>query len=241
MDVIILFTATLTIISSTVAIIAGFGTSTIMVPILIYFLPLPQVLLLTGIIHWFNDGWRLLLFKDGIWWRGMILAAIPGVIASIIGAWLVLKIPQQLLFRALGVMLLLYVIFIYARPSFRMKRTRLFAVTGGAFAGFLSGLLGVSGEVTSMLLSTLDLPKAVFIGTGGAFTLIIDVSRVAAYIGEGITLDPALLWGLIIFIPASLIGALIGRRIVNRIPQDQFRKIIATFLLLAGLKLVLFP
>jgi uncharacterized membrane protein YfcA len=122
----------------------------------------------------------------------LILAAVPGVIASLIGASLVVRIPQQYLFRALGIMLLLYVIVIYARPSFRMKRTKIYAVTGGAFAGFISGLLGVSGEVTSMLLSALDLPKEIFIGTGGAFALIIDVSRVIAYVGEGIKLDPAL-------------------------------------------------
>jgi uncharacterized membrane protein YfcA len=238
-DIVIIFIAILTFVVSIVAIIAGFGTSTIMIPVLTYFFPLPQILLLTGIIHWFNDGWRLLFFRDGIWWRRVMLAAIPGVIASLIGASLVLRIPQQYLLRALDVMLLLYVIFIYARPSFRMKRTKLFAVTGGASAGFISGLLGVSGEVTSVLLSTLDLPKAIFIGTGGAFALIIDISRVIAYIGEGIKLDPSLSWGLIAFIPASLLGSMLGRRVVDKIPQSMFRKIIAVFLLLAGLKMVL--
>jgi uncharacterized membrane protein YfcA len=238
-DVVIILIAVLTFIVSIVAIIAGFGTSTIMIPVLIYFYPLPQVLLLTGVIHWFNDGWRLLFFKDGIWWKRLILAAVPGVIASLIGASLVIRIPQQYLFRALGIMLLLYVIVIYARPSFRMKRTKIYAVTGGAFAGFISGLLGVSGEITSMLLSALDLPKEIFIGTGGAFALIIDVSRVIAYVGEGIKLDPALSWGLIAFIPASLLGSLLGRRVVNKITQSQFRKVIAVFLLIAGLRMAL--
>ncbi len=241
MDIVILFIATLTIIASIVALIAGFGTSTIMVPILIYFFPLPEVLLLTGIIHWFNDGWRLLFYRDGIWWQRVILAAIPGVAASIIGAWLVLRLPQHFLFRALGIMLLVYVIFIYANPSFQMKRTRPFAILGGTVAGFLSGLFGVSGEATSMILSTLCLSKEVFIGTGGAFTLIIDISRVIAYAGEGVRLDSTLLLGLAIFIPASLLGSLIGRKIVNRIPQRQFRNVITAFLLVAGLKLVLFP
>ena len=77
-----------------------------------------------------------------------MLSAIPGVIASLIGASLVIRIPQQYLFKALGTMLLLYVIFIYSKPSFRLRPTKLYAITGGAFAGFISGLLGVSGEVT---------------------------------------------------------------------------------------------
>jgi uncharacterized membrane protein YfcA len=172
--------AILTIIASAVSIIAGFGTSTIMVPILIYFLPLPEVLLLTGIVHWFNDGWRLLFYRDGIWGRRLVLAAAGGIPASLVGAWLVIRTPQHILFRTLGMMLIFYVVFIYINPCFKMKRTRLFAIAGGIFAGFLSGLLGISGEASSIVLSLLDLPKEVFIAIGGAFTLIIDISRVTA-------------------------------------------------------------
>jgi uncharacterized membrane protein YfcA len=153
----------------------------------------------------------------------------------------VIRTPQHILFRTLGMMLIFYVVFIYINPCFKMKRTRLFAIAGGIFAGFLSGLLGISGEASSIVLSLLDLPKEVFIAIGGAFTLIIDISRVTAYVGEGIKLNPSLLWGLIIFIPASLLGSLIGRLAVKRIPQGRFRKVIMAFLLIAGLRLVLFP
>jgi uncharacterized membrane protein YfcA len=233
--------AILTIIASAVSIVAGFGTSTIMVPILIYFLPLPEVLLLTGIIHWFNDGWRLLFYRLGIRWTRLILAASAGIPASLVGAWLVIRTPQHLIFRALGIMLIFYVVFIYINPSFKMKRNRRFAIAGGIFSGFLSGLLGISGEATSIVLSLLDLPKETFIAIGSAFTLIIDISRVGAYASEGIRLDPALFDGLIIFIPASLLGALVGRMAIGRIPQNRFRRILMAFLLAAGLKLALFP
>ncbi len=118
----IILIALLTFIASIVAIIAGFGTSTIMIPILVNFITMPEALLLTGVIHWFNDGWRLILFKDGIWWKRVLLAAIPGVIASLIGASLVLRIPQQYLLRALGVMLLIYVIFIYGSSLISMGK-----------------------------------------------------------------------------------------------------------------------
>jgi len=47
--------------------------------------------------------------------------------------------------------------------------------------------------------------------------------------------------GVIAFVPASLVGAKLAERIVDRIPQEMFRLVIAAFLLLAGLKLLLFP
>lgn len=45
----------LTLIASCIGTMTGFGTSTIMVPVLSLFLPLPLVLLFAGIIHWFGD------------------------------------------------------------------------------------------------------------------------------------------------------------------------------------------
>jgi uncharacterized membrane protein YfcA len=45
----------------------------------------------------------------------------------------------------------------------------------------------------------------------------------------------------LIFIPASLAGAMIGKRGVEKIPQEKFRNVVAVFIFLLGLKLVLFP
>ncbi|HWQ20203.1 MAG TPA: TSUP family transporter [Methanotrichaceae archaeon] len=114
-------------------------------------------------------------------------------------------------------------------------------MVGGSVAGFLAGLFGISGEAAAMVLSALDMPRAIFIATGGSFTFIIDASRVAAYMSEGIRLEPALWDGLIIFILASLLGSILGRRMVDKIPQSPFRKVIAVLLLAAGLKLALLP
>ncbi|MDD2341139.1 MAG: sulfite exporter TauE/SafE family protein, partial [Methanosarcina sp.] len=62
----ITYIALLTLLASLIGTLAGFGISTIMVPVLLIVLPLPQTLLLVGIIHWFNDIWKLLLFWEGI-------------------------------------------------------------------------------------------------------------------------------------------------------------------------------
>jgi uncharacterized protein len=60
MDIVLI--AVLTLLASTVGTMTGFGTSTIMVPVLASFLALPQVLLLVGVIHWFGNLWKMLLF-----------------------------------------------------------------------------------------------------------------------------------------------------------------------------------
>jgi len=46
---------------------------------------------------------------------------------------------------------------------------------------------------------------------------------------------------ILLFIPASFIGAHGAKKIVNRVPQKQFRVLVAVFLLLVGIKLLIFP
>jgi hypothetical protein len=70
---------------------------------------------------------------------------------------------------------------------------------------------------------------------------LIDSTRIVTYIKGGFGLGPAILSGLLIFIPASFIGVMIGKRLVEKIPQEKFRNVVAIFIFLFGLKLVLLP
>ena len=88
--------AALTLIASAVGTLTGFGTSTIMVPILASFLPVPQVLLLVGIIHWFGDIWKMLLFRSGVRWRLIFLFGVTGIVATVIGGIVVFRTISSL-------------------------------------------------------------------------------------------------------------------------------------------------
>ncbi len=76
----IFYITLLTILASGIGALTGFGTSTIMVPILLFFLPLTQTLLLVGIIHWFGDIWKILLFREGLQWKLIFTFGITKII-----------------------------------------------------------------------------------------------------------------------------------------------------------------
>ena len=124
--------AALTLIASAVGTLTGFGTSTIMVPILASFLPVPQVLLLVGIIHWFGDIWKMLLFRSGVRWRLIFLFGVTGIVATVIGGIVVFRTPEVLLARVLGAFLLAYVLFIFLKGRFKIPETNVTALAGGA-------------------------------------------------------------------------------------------------------------
>ncbi len=237
----VLYIVIITALASGLGILAGFGTSTIMVPAMLIFLPLPETLLFVGIIHWFGNIWKIILFREGIKWRLILTFGIPGAFASFLGATFSLSISKQILLRALGAILVIYVILLYLKPSYILPETTTTAVVGGVSYGFLAGIIGVGGEVRSTFLSAFNLHKACYIATAGAVAVAIDAARIATYIAEGVTLEQTILSGLLIYIAASLIGSALGRKIVEKVPQDRFRQMVAGFILLAGLRLAIIP
>ena len=90
-------------------------------------------------------------------------------------------------------------------------------------------------------LSAYDLAKAVYIFTSGAIGLVIDSGRIATYWSQGAPFDKRLWWGLLLFVPVSFVGAKTAEQIVDSIPQERFRLVIAAFLGLIALQLLLFP
>jgi uncharacterized membrane protein YfcA len=151
------------------------------------------------------------------------------------------KLPTAALSRVFGGVLIGYVIFLFFRSSFRIQAKTSNCLWGGGLSGFLAGLFGMGGAVRSMFLSAFDLPKAVYVAATGAIAFMIDSTRLAAYFSHGVNLDPALWWAMGVFIPASLGGVKAADPIVARIPQRHFRKVVAVFLLLAGIKLMILP
>lgn len=230
--------ALLTFFASAAGTLTGFGTSTIMVTVLVLFFPLPEVLLFVGLVHFFDDIWKLMLFREGIRWRTVLLFGLPGVVMSWVGALIVVRASDFFLPQLLGVFLVGYFIFIALRPAFKFKPNALMVAAGGASSGFLAGILGVGGLLRALFLSAFDFPKAVYIATSGAIALMVDGTRLTTYLYEGTELADVFLWGLIAFIPASFFGSALAKRVVNRIPQKKFRLVVGGALFIIGLKLI---
>jgi len=237
----VLYIAALTVVASLVGTVTGFGTSTIMTSVLVFFLPPLEALFLVAIVHWFGDIWKMTFFRSGLRLTLVALFGLTGLVASFLGARVTLGVREDLLLRGLGGFLIAYAVFLLVQSRFRVPPSPTVALAGGSLSGFTAGIFGVGGAIRSMFLAAFDLPKEVYVATSGAIGLLVDSSRIVTYFAGGARLEQALGWGLLVFIPASFAGAALARRIVDRIPQARFRMVIAVFLLAAGLKLVIRP
>jgi hypothetical protein len=233
--------AVLTLVASMVGTITGFGTSTIMIPVLAVFLPPVEAIFFVSIIHWFGNVWKVMLFKSGFNVRLFVLFGVSGLLASYLGASLTLNIEQPLLLRLLGVFLIIYSLSLIVKTKIKMKADTKTALAGGALSGFFAGMFGIGGTIRSAFLLLFDLKKAVYIATAGAIGLLVDSTRIITYFVGGTKMDEKLWWGLLLFIPVSFLGAEIAKKIVDKIPQEKFRTVLAYGLFLIGLKLVIVP
>ncbi len=242
MSVELIVLALLVFIASAVGTFSGFGTSTIMVPVMLLFFPLPVTLLFVGIIHWFGDIWKMALFRSGIRkWRLILWFAVPGIAASYLGATMSLTVDEAILTRILGGFLLAYVLFIFFRSEWKLPEHNLTAGAGGLASGFAAGIFGVGGAIRGAFLSAFNLPREVYLFTSGAMALVIDTTRIAGYLVGGARLEGLFLWGMFIFVPVSLLGAWAASRFVESVPQGRFRLYIAVFLAAVALRFLLFP
>jgi hypothetical protein len=120
----------------------------------------------------------------------------------------------------------------------RMRFTGPLAWIAGALSGFLGGLVGNQGGIRSAAMLGFDVPKQAFVATATAIALIVDGARMPVYLlleGKSI----AQLWRPILLAVGGVIaGTMIGNRVLVRIPERWFRRIVAIVLAALGLAML---
>ena len=103
----------------------------------------------------------------------------------------------------------------------------------GAISGALGGLVGNQGGIRTAAMLGYDVPKESFVATATAIALFVDAARLPVYlITQG--REIAGIWSdLLIATGAVVIGTLLGQRVLTRLSQIVFRRVVA--LLLFGL------
>src|SRR3989338_8753431 len=95
-------------ISEVIGTIAGFGSSTIALPLSLFIFDFNTALVLVAFLHIFGNIGRISFFRHGLDKRMLVMFGVPSVIFTLIGALLVESIPQDLLKMVLGLFLIVY-------------------------------------------------------------------------------------------------------------------------------------
>ena len=106
------------------------------------------------------------------------------------------------------------------------------------YAGVLGGLFGTGGPPLIMYFSWLGLNKSAFRATFVILAFAIHLTRVVSYSATGLFSRSTLLTGLCL-LPPMILGALVGRRLHDRLDEVLFGRIAAVVLLVISVKLLI--
>jgi uncharacterized protein len=217
--------------------IAGFGSSTIFLPLSLFFLPFHSALIIVAIFHVFGNLGRITFFRKGIEWNLIIKFGIPALALTIAGALFASFTGTLWLLLLLGLFLFVYSTLSLRFKEFKMKPTNNTLFIGGMLSGLFAGLLGTGGAPRAAALSAFNLEKEKYIATNAMIALGVDITRIIIYLYAGFFPNNFAV-NLIPLFFVAFAGAFIGKKIVDHIPQQLFRKIILIALLLIGLKFI---
>ena len=215
--------------------LTGFGSALVIVPLLAWHWPLPEVVALTLLMDVPAS-----VFHSGLNWRRVqwseLLRLLPGlVLGTVIGLWLAPRLPDRWPLLILGV----YVASVglnALRPA--AARSALaapaWAYAVGAAVGVVEMLFGTAGPVVVAWLSR-RVPDVQRLRASTPMIITVAASTVLSGMAlEGRLSEPVLWTRWSVLIVAALLGVALGHRLASRLPVARLRQIICSLLVVSG-------
>ena len=214
--------------------LGGFGSSLFFVPIASYFLDFQSVLGITALFHVSSNLSKIFLFRKGVDKKLVIYMGVPAVAFVIAGSFLSKYVKAEALELALAVFLIMISLFFLVFRKVVVKPSMSNTITGGTLSGLAAGLLGTGGAIRGVVLAAYNLKTDVFIATSAIIDLAIDASRSIVYTLNGYVHHHDL-YLIPILLVVSIVGTFIGKKILERISEQQFKSSVLILVLLTGL------
>jgi uncharacterized membrane protein YfcA len=241
------FTAILTFFS-------GFGLGTILTPVFMLFFPVELAIALVGIVHFFNNIFKLILVGKNANKNVLLKFGIPAVIAAFLGSLILLNISNSstlFSYELFGkhyevypikfIISILLIIFASMDLIPFLKRLQFGKeklILGGLLSGFFGGLSGNQGALRSAFLIKVGLSKEAFIGTAVVVSTFVDFTRLGVYATHfeksGIIENLALVFCATL---SAISGAYLGNKLLKKVTLGLLQVITAILLIFIALGL----
>src|SRR5829696_5952321 len=176
---------------------SGFGLGTILTPVFMIFFPVDLAIALTGVVHFFNNLFKLLLVGRQADKQVLMRFGIPAVIAALLGSLLLLNIADlkplfayQMFGRTfevfpvkfiISILLIIFATFDLIPYFNKVQFGKNKLPIGGALSGFFGGLSGNQGALRSAFLIKAGLSKEAFVATAVVVSTFVDFTRLSVY------------------------------------------------------------
>ena len=224
--------------SEIIGTISGFGSSTFFVPAAQFFENFKLVLVLTAILHTFANLSRLWIFRQSLKNQLFMKLAVPSVLLTGLGALMTNLVDTEVLQKALGIGLMIISTAAFLKKIHLNQNSKWQATFITAISGFLTGFIGTGGALRGAALSLLHIEKEMYVALSSGIDVGGDILRLIIYLKNGF-MD----WQQWHYIPllaiAAYLGTRIGKKLLSKINQEHFNKLVAVLIFISGIGLVL--
>jgi len=231
--------ALIVVIASLVKGITGFGFALVALPpLMIWYSPkeiIPVLLLcnlFSSVLIVLQKKDRQLINKQFEW------LIIFGALFTIVGVVFLKYLPEHLLIVIVSVFLIILTVLSILGVQYPLKITDRSYKIAGAFLGFLTGSISISGPPMALFLYSAKVDKQQFREIFSWFSVVTSVVALSGYFVLGILTLQSLKTSLL-FLPILFIGSFIGKRINNIIPVIVFKKAILIITLFSSVFILL--
>jgi uncharacterized membrane protein YfcA len=221
-------------LAGAIASFVGFGIGSLLTPLFAVRMGTQLAVAAVSIPHFLATALRFWRLRSHVDRRVLLSFGATSAAGGLTGALLHSYATNRALSIAFGIILL----FVGASEMTGFARKMRFhgpvAWIAGAASGLFGGLVGNQGGIRSAALLGFDVDKQAFVATATAIGLIVDGARMPVYF---VTQLHSLVhvWPLIVLASAgTLVGTVGGVRVLGRIPESAFRRIVAALLLALG-------
>ena len=229
-----IFLAVVAVIAGSVAAVTGFGVGSLLTPTLALETGTKLAVAAIALPHFVGTAQRFWVLRRHVDRRILLGFGIASAVGGLAGALLGTRISSSGLAVVFGALLILAGISELTGWIRRVRWGRRAAWVAGAVSGALGGLVGNQGGIRTAAMLGFDVPKESFVATATAIGLFVDVARLPVYLAtQGPEIVAVWPWVLIATV-GVVIGTATGTRILGRVPEATFRRVLAVLLLVLG-------
>lgn len=245
----------ITFFAAVLTFFSGFGLGTILTPVMMVFFPVEVAIAFTGIVHFSNNIFKLLIVGKNVNKEVLLRFGIPAIIAAFAGSLLLFKINGDIvaysyvlfgeikevsLVKFIVSLLLIVFALIDLIPFFgKLKFDNKSLPLGGILSGFFGGLTGNQGALRSAFLIKFGLQKRVFIGTTVVISSLVDFTRLSVYATNLFSVNLSDYYALGFFsISSGIFGSLVGNKLLKKVTLSSIRILVAVLILVLAFTLL---
>jgi len=226
-------------LAGAISAVAGFGIGSILTPLLGLTIGVKLAVAAAAIPHFIGNALRLWTLRDRVDKQVLKTFGVMSGAGALAGALLHAAVATHALKVVFAVVLIIVGGLGVTGWSDHLRFGRRGAWIAGGVSGLLGGLVGNQGGVRAAAMLALDVRKEVFVATAVAIALIVDGARLPVYAfstgRELLTVWPLILAASV----AVILGTLLGRTLLGRVPENIFRRFVAGLLVVLGVTMLI--